>query len=156
MTGTNHFVGRGPQEVRTDPRLLVAVADMFGPITFDVAASRDNAVASAYFTERDDALVHDWPMKGINWCNPPFSMFGKFTRKAWEQKQACVECSIVLAIASLATNWWQAWVHDKALVMPINRPRFVGHEHDFPKDMALLIYSPSLAPGYEPRWNWKD
>ena len=84
-----------------------------------------------------------------------FGMRGKFTRKAHEQMLRGVECTVILATTSLSTNWWLDWVHGKALVWPIQRVRFVGHEQDFPKDLALLVYALGLEPGYKPRMNWK-
>jgi hypothetical protein len=120
----------------------------------DVAACAGNAQAPLYITEKEDALATPWHM-GLNWCNPPFRMFGKFTARAHEQWESHGCQTILLAIASLSTNWWKNNAHGKCRVVPIQRPRFVGHEADFPKDMALLVYAMGGRGVYEERWDWK-
>lgn len=148
-----HSGSRGPQIVMTDPRLLHVVQERWGKFQCDVAALPENSVAPMFITPEQDALVTPW--SEWNWCNPPFRMFGKFTARAHQQAVdgECNTC--LLAIASLSTNWWKENVHGKARVIPIQRPRFVGHDADFPKDMAMLLYGPDFEPGYEERWDWK-
>jgi hypothetical protein len=35
------------------------------------------------------------------------------------------------------------------------RLTFVGHTDPYPKDLALLLYGPSVSPGYE-MWMWAN
>lgn len=153
MVGVNHFKGTGPQVVQTDPRLLSAVQERWGKIGCDVAALPENAVAERFITPEQDALKTPWPIDCLNWCNPEFRKFGLFTLRAHEQAETRGARTILLAIASLSTNWWRDGVHGKARVIPIRRPTFVGHSAPFPKDMALLLYG--WEPGYDARWDWK-
>jgi hypothetical protein len=56
--------------------------------------------------------------------------------------------------AGVGSNWWRDHVHDKARVLLLNgRITFVGETHGYPKDCCLLLYGPSVEPGYEV-WSW--
>lgn len=148
--------GRGNQSVGTPRELLDAVESHWGAITLDVAASEINAVCSTYYTAENDGLLprNSWATNGAAWCNPPFSMFGKFAKKASET--ALSGPLVMLATASISTNWWQKYVHEKAAVIPIPRIKFMGHDKLFPKDLCLLIYSLDVPVAYHRRWNFRD
>lgn len=58
-------------ERRTPMALLEAVERRFGLIEFDLAASHDNCVVNACWTEEDNALEQDWSELGLCWLHPP-------------------------------------------------------------------------------------
>lgn len=151
--------GQGQQVVCTPPALLLAVEELFGrPITCDLAASPENAVADDFFSEARSALDEEpWPSGtgGVLWCNPPFSMFAKFTPRALRECRRGADPIVMLTLASLGANWWRYNVHDRATVIPIERVRFVGHDYIFPNDLSLVVYDRETPPGYLPRWDWK-
>lgn len=156
MRAITTFAGRGNgEQVTLTPRWLVdRVQEEWGPIIHDAAALPDNAVVGSHYSPLESALDRDWPRGGIVWCNPPFRMFAEFTRKAAEQRLRDVE-TVMLAIASISTNWWAGSVHDIASVYPIPRIRFVGHEGLFPKDLVLLRYGRDV-PRYHRRLEWRE
>lgn len=138
----------------TPQELLYAVETRFGKITRDLAASRENAVCSAYSDEEADSLKQDWTLlRGTAWCNPPFDPIVPWLKKAGTVRDRA-GWTLVLAPASVSTEWFSEYVHGKALVLPL-RPRvtFKGQRDPFPKDLLIIAYGFSVV-GFEP-WRWK-
>jgi hypothetical protein len=56
----------------------------------------------------------------------------------------------VLVRSSTGANWLRDSVHQRARVLLLNdRLTFVGHTNTYASDLALLLDSPSVEPGYE-------
>ena len=144
--------GRSRQDYGTPPEFLVAVVARFGPLAFDLAASRDNAVVAPYFTVDDDALSQSWSeLRGVLWLNPPFADIEPWARKCSE---SCGQHRILLLTpASIGTEWFAKYVHRKALVLGL-RPRmtFAGCADPYPKDLIISVYG--VEPGFD-TWRWK-
>lgn len=124
---------------------------------YDLAASPSNTVATNYYTEEDDALVQDWAGDSIGWCfcNPPYEDIEPWVAKACLEvdKGACIA---MLLPASVGSNWWKAYVHNKCYVLLLNgRITFEGHKSPYPKDLVTLLYTPFGARGYDV-WSWKQ
>lgn len=120
---------------------------------WDLAASDTNTVAPWHFTSEQDALSQDWDeCAGWCWLNPPYADIAPWVKKASE----CQESRIAMLVpASVGANWWKEHVDGKAHVLLLNgRIKFVGHKHGFPKDLALLLFTPFIRGGYEV-WTWK-
>lgn len=151
--------GLSEQIVGTPPEFLAAVARRFGPIRFDLAANAANAVAPAYFGPGsplgEDALEQSWQRPGVLFCNPEFGDCKRFVKKAAEEGAKGARIHL-LAPASVSSKWFADYVHHKALVLAL-RPKltFVGHDHQFPKDLALFVFGPWIAPGFDV-WRWKE
>lgn len=153
-TGASNNRHRSTQNVGTPPELLDAVRDRFGELTFDLAASHENAVCAKYFTEYDDALVQSWPT-GLNWLNPPFGNIGAWVKKAYAESQLQPHCRVIMLVpASVSTNWYRDYVDGKAYCIPIRRVKFVGHDQVFPKDMMLIVYGSGMT-GWGSQWDWR-
>lgn len=152
--------GRSEQSVGTPRVFLDAVEARFGTITLDVAASPHNAVCERFIDEAQNGLTTPWDPDGLNWCNPPFARIAPWVEKAYAEARDNSTRSLLLLMASVGSNWWRDWVHDKAFVYLLNgRMTFVGHSTPFPKDLVLLeycnasVYSEGL-PYYEV-WDWR-
>lgn len=151
--------GQSEQTVCTPIEFLDAVKAKLGIRQFvlDCAASKENTVARAYFTEQRSALTQPegrWVMDGWDWCNPPYSDIAPWvTRAAFEKYEGALIAMLVPA--SVGANWWKEYVHHEAQVHFLNgRITFVGHSKPYPKDCALLLYGNDLTPGYHV-WTWK-
>lgn len=156
MTGASYHKGSSEQIVCTPEDFLAAVTARFWSFDFDLAATRDNAITSKYFGPRstlgENSLVADWPDKGIMWLNPPF-----FNLKPWVSKCSKYKSGgkiFLLIPASVGSNWWAEFVHDRSFVIFL-RPRltFVGSITPYPRDLALCVYRYG-ATGYQ-TWKWK-
>lgn len=153
--------GQSEQAVETPDEFLQAVKRRLGIFAFglDIAASGSNAKAKRYFTRADNALLQlSWksPGKQWSWINPPFGEIAPFAARCLEEKHRQGSRIALLVPAAVGANWWSAYVHRKAHVLFLNgRIQFVGHDHGYPKDLALVLYSPDLKPGYD-CWRWKN
>lgn len=146
---------RSEQTVVTPMGFVMAVEKRFG-IThgfyIDLAAAEDNNRADRFFAPDDDSLAQNWkrsiPVNRWAWLNPPYSDIRPWVEKAW-----CSGRQIVMLVpASVGSNWWRDWVHDKAYILLLNgRITFEGHKAGYPKDLALLVYG--LEPEYD-IWDW--
>lgn len=148
--------GRSVQDYATPPEFLVAVKKRLGirEFAYDLAADHSNAAAAKFFTAENNALLHEWwVIRGWSWLNPPFAALGPWVKKAnLESLQGAYIAMLVPA--SVGANWWAEWVHRRAYVLFLNgRLTFVGETAPYPKDCALLLFTPDGAPGYDV-WRW--
>lgn len=80
--------------------------------TLDVCASAANRKCARYFSEADDGLAQAWGRE-ICWQNPPFSAVAHWMEKAYLSSLAGATV-VCLVPARTDTQWWRAWVQDKA------------------------------------------
>ena len=160
------LTGKTKQDYGTPPELLLAVRQRFGPIVWDLAARRDNAVTGWWYGPGSgygvDSLAEDWDATpssycgshGVLWCNPPFKRAAPWVAKAAAYRGPGTICMLVLA--SVGSTWFAEYVHDKALVLAL-RPRvtFVGESQGFNKDLMLCVYGPQITPGFD-LWQWRQ
>ena len=144
--------GKSKQDYQTPVELLRAVKTRLriDRFDYDLAASPENAVCRQYYTEKDNALIQPWGLgEGWDWCNPPFAKLAPWVMKAYETgSKICM-----LVPASVGSNWWDKWVHNKAYVLFLNpRLTFVGCNSPYPKDCAILLYGLGKV-GYDV-WKW--
>lgn len=163
--------GKSETIVRTPPEFLAAVKRFLGIDAFavDLASCADNAVASLGITKEEDAFTFDWGVLGDGgwcWLNPPYDDIAPWVEKCWAESQLSTSVrTAVLIPASVGSNWWRDYVHQKARVCflngrilfldkfgnPICSPK-TGKPTPYPKDLALLLYGDE--PGYD-IWNWR-
>lgn len=149
--------GRSEQIVCTPKVFLDAVRKRLCVDNFvwDLAASQENKVCDSCYTEEDDALIQPWNIvPGWCWCNPPFGdlepWVAKASREAWKGVH-----TVMLVPASVGSDWWKRWVEPYAYVNILNgRITFEGHKHPYPKDLALLMFTPWGFKGHS-IWNWR-
>jgi hypothetical protein len=153
--------GRSVQIVATPRELLDAVEARFGKITFDLAATRENAVVpGGWFygpgsTHGKDALVEDWSKwRGNLWLNCEYGDIKTWAAKCFMTSSEKPRGHIFLLIpASVGSNWWGTFVDRRAAVYFLSpRVVFQGHTASYPKDIALVHFGGK--PGYA-CWRWK-
>lgn len=151
---------RSEQAVPTPREFLPPVAERFGVITFDLAATPANSVVGGYHFGPGsmwgvDALVQSWHRRnGLLWLNPPFETIGPWAAKCREEAAAGATIAM-LTPASVGSIWFAEHVHGRALVLGLSpRLKFVGCKHQYPKDLMLSVYGPCITPGFDV-WRWK-
>lgn len=97
---------------RTPPELFAVMKDEFC-FSIDVAASAENALCGAFFTEEDDSLSREWRSAAWGdwtghyvWANPPYSDIGPWVRKAYEQSRIGIGC-VMLVMADTSVGWYK-------------------------------------------------
>lgn len=163
MTMPKQKPGRSKQDYQTPPELLAAVERrLHSHLIFDLACRSDNRVAEYGYCHDwgVDALIMDWAgdidsRTGWAWLNPPFGTIEPWVSKAYAESLRGLLVA-VLVPASVGSNWWRDWVEHKAFALFLNpRVTFVGETTPYPKDCALLLYSPLRLAGAE-TWTWKS
>ena len=154
--------GKSETIVRTPPEFLQAVKRFLGIKYFaiDLAALPNNSVGLGHYTPKDDALSKVWSKYvKVDWCwlNPPYDNIRPWAKKCAEESKKGVRIAFLIP-ASVGSNWWRDYVHEKARVYFLNgRLTFLyadgtRHKGPYPKDLALVLYGDE--PGYDV-WNWR-
>jgi phage N-6-adenine-methyltransferase len=147
---------RSRQDYGTPQEFIAAVEARWGSLTYDLAASADNAKASQYFTEQDDALTQPWGCEGVLWLNPPFKNIAHWGARChrWiDERHDGDSLLLFLTPASVGSNWFAEHVHGHAMVYALSpRLTFEGCKDPYPKDCILSVYG--TQPGFE-CWRWK-
>ena len=150
--------GRSKQDYQTPPEFVQTVRLRLGieAFTVDLAADNFNTQACFWYSEEDNSLVQDWSQWVGQWCwlNPPFAHIEPWVEKAAKEAKLGAQV-VVLVPASVGANWWRDWVEPYAYQVFLNgRLTFVGETTPYPKDCALLIYTPWGFRGHEV-WDWR-
>jgi len=110
----------------TPPALFTPLNERFG-FTIDAAASSGNHLLPRFWNAEDDAISKDWSGERV-FCNPPFSLKGRFAQKA------ATSDAVVVAMVLPALGLEQKWVHDwvipyaSEIIVLRGRVRFVPPE----------------------------
>lgn len=143
------------QDYQTPVEVIKAAEYLIGSsFVWDLAAESANKICTHFYSPTDDALKKPWNKKGWCWLNPPFANIDPWVHKAFMESTLQGAHIAVLIPASVGSNWWKKWVHEKAQVYLLNgRITFVGQDAPYPKDCALLLYRPNVRGGYSV-FNW--
>ncbi len=161
MSGPNSDPGRGEQGFRTPPDFLRACERKFGVrIAFDLACTREDAVAPGFVHPEVDALASAWPtmVEGdVAWLNPPYARSSAFARVASESKHCR---TLMLVPASVGTAWFAEYVHPHALVVFL-RPRLTFLQPDgtvmpAPINRDLMLCAYGWPPGVVVCEDWRQ
>lgn len=159
--------GRSETIVRTPMAFVKSVARLLriSQFSVDLAALSNNKVCIAFIHPKVDSLKVNWrdwiQAEEWGWLNPPYDNIAPWVAKACVSRRHVA----VLVPASVGSNWWRDYVHNKAWVLflngritfndrngkPICSPK-TGKPTPYPKDLALLVYG--MEPGYDV-WDWK-
>lgn len=153
------------QDYGTPWEFIRACEARFGPIVCDLAAHEGNTKAPLYITQEADSLAVDWAgwlPTGTLWLNPPFVDIAPWAAKCADESTRRHGLILMLTPASIGTEWFQAHVHRRALVIglaprmafdgtPIN-PK-TGKPDGYPKDLMLSVFGFG-ANGFD-TWRWK-
>lgn len=151
--------GKSKQDYGTPWAFIRAVEKRWGPLAIDLAARADNAKAPRFITPEADSLSSRNPWspwcREIAWLNPEFADIAPWAAKCAanaEVYRAGGGRIIMLTPASIGSEWFEAHVHRKAMVIGL-RPRltFEGTSDPYPKDLMLSIFGE--APGFD-TWRW--
>lgn len=77
--------GEARDDWQTPLSVFAPIADALG-VNLDVCASEFNAQSPLFFNESDDGLLMPW--SGVVWCNPPYSSWGEWAKKAEREAKA--------------------------------------------------------------------
>lgn len=137
------------------PRAIFDTLNTEFNFLLDVAASIENRLVSAFFSESMDALQQQWPPVPC-WCNPPYSDIGPWIDKAIEA--SCRGATVVMLVpADTSVAWFRKAWDTAAEVRFINgRISFINAETRRPvagnnKGSVLLIWTPEPLDGRSPR-----
>lgn len=171
--------GKSVQAVATPWEFIFAVEEKFGEITWDLAATADNAKAPYFITPEMDTFTVNWAklLDGkLGWLNPEFDPMEKWVSKCALEQNRGAEF-VVIGPASVSTNWFWNYVKPFSTVYCLTpRIAFVGSHEVFPprhlkagqrkcdescvgccpypKDLMLMHYCAN--PNHElQRWRWK-
>lgn len=159
--------GKSKQDYGTPLGLLDAVAERFGAIEFDLAATAENCVAmprDQHFGPGSpwskDALAVDWwevghkgNVEGVLWCNPPFARIAPWAAKCRGMKDR-EGWTLLLAPAAVGSNWFIEHVRDHAYVLELTpRLTFAGETTPYPKDCILACFGFGVRG--RDTWRWK-
>jgi phage N-6-adenine-methyltransferase len=155
--------GKSKQDYRTPPEFLDAVKHRLHIYGFlhDLAATYDNAVCSACFTPEDNSLTQNWTRLRYSddphpwcWLNPPYADIEPWVAKAASESKLGAHIAMLVP-ASVGANWWRDYVeHDSYQLFLNGRIKFVGCKDYYPKDCALLLYTPFIRSG-SAVWDWR-
>lgn len=148
--------GRSKQDYGTPKNFLDAAKARLNISDFawDLAAEDGNTVCGGYYDIEDNGLAQDWhTIDGWLWLNPPFEDINPWVEKAYRESGQGAHVAVLVPLS--IAEWWTDWVDRKAYVLMLgNRLTFVGETKPYPKDCALLLYTPFGASGYE-CWRWR-
>lgn len=151
--------GASRQDYQTPPELLEAVKRKLGiyELSCDLAADENNTVVKdVYYTEAMNSLQLSWNFGGgkWSWCNPPYANIQPWVTKALEEAAEGAYIAMLLP-ASVGANWWWKYVEAHAYTLFLNgRITFVGETTPYPKDCALVLYTP-FTQGGNTIWDWR-
>ena len=148
------------QDYETPPSFITAVAQRFGPLFYDLAATAANAKARNFITPERDAFTVNWARElgeGLGWLNSPFANLRPWVQKCRDE-MAIGARILQLTPASVGSEWFGDLVYGCAGVQVLYvapRITFVGETTPYPKDILLLVWDRRFehATG---RWNFTE
>lgn len=145
------------QDYATPADFIAAVANRFGPIVTDLAASLANTKAAKFYDREVDSLSQPWAERdpfGNLWLNPEFRDIGPWARKCREESAHRDGLIFLLTPASIGTEWFASHVHRSALVLGLSpRIAFEGCADPYPKDLMLSVFGKATS-GFDV-WRWR-
>ena len=108
--------------------------------TLDVAATKENALCTRFFTEEDNALIQDWSGE-VCWMNPPYGReIKKFMKKAYEEslKGTTIVC---LVPSRTDTFWWHEYAMKGEIESIRGRLKFGGYKTSAPFPSAVVVFN---------------
>ena len=131
----------------TPVELFEQLDAIFG-FTLDVCASRENAKAPIYITEKQDGLATSWVdifQPVVAWMNPPYGR----ALPAWIEKahQEAQEGATVVALVPSRTDtrWFQTMWKAEALIFIQGRITFQGATAGAPFPSVIAVFGRGLS-----------
>jgi len=127
------------------PRWLFDRLNSEFAFTYDLAASRENALCPLFFTQAEDAMCQTWA--GSCYCNPPYgNKVGDWMQKAYTS--ALDGATVVMLVPAYTdVKWFHAWVLGKCAIRFIQgRLKFDDEDATAPFASMLCVYGKSFPP----------
>lgn len=107
--------------------------------TLDAAASHENALCPAYFTEESNGLAQDWT--GTVWVNPPYGrQISQWIEKSYQESRKGVTV-VMLIPARTDTKAWHEVIFPHAEVRFVRgRLKFGAATENAPFPCAVVIF----------------
>ena len=154
-TGPSIKRHQSKQTYSTPDDFMRAVIGRFGPIDFDLAASKENTKAKRFYDEQRNSLKQDWrKLKGNLWLNPPFSDIAPWARKC-AMSVTPNNCILFLTPASVDSNWFSDYIIRKAIVYALNPRLSFDCQNPYPKGLMLSVFFSLIDRGYQDFQVWK-
>lgn len=128
----------------TTPKILFNKLNEEFNFEYDLAADKDNALCSKFYTKENDGLKQSW--EGICWLNPPYgdktSKMVDWIKKSYNDSQTNPNLTVVMLIpARTNTKWFHNYCMKAAEVRFIcGRPKFGDSKHGLPQPLILLVF----------------
>ena len=144
------------------PPELFAVLDKEFHFMLDAAASDDNTLCHAWYTEEENALTQEWCHRSV-FCNPPYSLIGPFVQKAYEQAARHGNTVVLLIPTYTDPKYWRDYVTKAHEVRHlVGRIRFIDGvtktkrmSARFPSSVIVFKTICGLHYGKGPNiWSW--
>lgn len=112
---------------RTPEYIFQFAEDYFNArFELDAAADADNSLCKIFISQ-GNPLAADWGCHGVVWCNPPFSLVGKFVDRAIMHSQSLGEV-VMLTKAAVDTRWfWSAYKTAAEIVLINGRVNYLDN-----------------------------
>ena len=151
-TGAANNRGNSKQDYETPWEFIRAVESRFGPVVWDLAATKENAKGLLWISEEIDSLASKWSPGVLSWLNPPFGDIAPWAKKCAEEAALGARI-LLLTPASVDSNWWRDYIHGKAWVEFLSPRISFDGKNSFPKPCTLSCFNVcGVGYGY---WRWK-
>lgn len=151
-TGAAFKRGKSKQDYATPRIFLDAVEKRFGKITFDLAASPENAVCENYYTKEQNAFLQNWKIEGNLWLNPPFDKIEPWAKMSAAAGHVGVRI-LFLVPASVGSEWFAKYVEPYSMVYALSPRLSFDGKNPYPKDCILAAYGFGVR-GFS-TWRWR-
>lgn len=116
----------------------------------DAAASKENTHCKKYYTEKTNGLVQPW-WPGPVFCNPGFSIFGMWIKKAVEEAARRHIIACLIGPKGCSQSWFHKYAKQGTIYPPDQRISFYDSKTGLPTRGAredVMVYI--VGPGF---WN---
>ncbi len=152
--------GHSKQDYETPPDFFAAVEGLLGRrFDVDLAAKETNKKVARFVSPEQDTFKVPWSTDFagcLAWLNPEFGDIAPYAERCMQHAGTNGLQIVMLTPASIGSNWYAEYVHDKALIIGI-RPRltFVGASDPYPKDLMLSLFGFGETGIEVWKWKWK-
>lgn len=146
------------------PQELFDAIDRVFDFDWDVAASADNKKVGYWLEETDDSLNEMIPWAGTCWCNPPYSNWASFAKKACEQRLNRVTTVMLIPPRTDSKAWHEYIMQADEVIQLKGRVSFVVDGEEKKGNTVgsvLAVFRPRIegieyGPPKFLSWDWKS
>lgn len=106
----------------------------------DPCSTDDNHKCDRYFTKEDDGLKMHWGGSRV-FCNPPYSVIGKWVEKAFRESKEDNTLVVLLIPARTDTKYFHDFIYNRAEIRFVKgRLKFGESKNSAPFPSMVVIY----------------